>query len=233
MLFEALTLIGLEKLSTIIKTQQGKNDIDEWGVYRDGNGNYRLKDNSKLVVETYNEYGERIIKYTADGTTAINIDEKESQLRKQQATSDGKKFYLYRQERSGTNPRCRYGNDEIKGDRYRSTQTDSLYVIRHIHYQNYKDKNNLFGYDYYGDYMMDMNYQIISPSDDTIKNDYSRYGDDACLIHDFIISETNAKHSKYKADDLCVPLLPSKTCNINLQNATNLNIVHEQIIRRK
>ena len=119
MIFELLGLFGLSGINHSLNKGAGKRNANQYGMYKDGNGQYRLVQNGHWVVETYNDYGERIIKNVKTGATEINIDSIECKKREQEAINNGGKYYLYRHERHERIPKYRIGNQEIIGDRYK------------------------------------------------------------------------------------------------------------------
>lgn len=211
MLVEMMIMMGLYSANWAFNTQSGKGKADKWGMYRDGNGNYRLKQNGRWVVDTYNDYGECIIKYVRTGETAINIDEIEANQRKEEAIKDGEKVYLFRPERNCYH-KLYHGNPQIKGTRYCETDNNhNLLVIRRIDCDGIKQKNSLFGYGYYGEYYMDMNYKICYPTERTRKNDQKLYGSNSDEIHKYIIEKANMKIKEYlESSEMNSWLLPNR-----------------------
>ena len=188
MLFTLLGLFGLDTVFRAFNVHSGQTDVDQYGMYRDGNGNYRMKTNKHWVVDTYNDCGEKIIKNVKTGSTEVNIEEIESNKRKQEAQTNGKRFYLYRSE---SNQKYRVGNQHIQGDRYRPVKGNGVYVIRRISYRNTDFNSNPPCRHYYGQYYMDMNYNICFATEDTLEKDKVTYGLQCGDIHDFIIKKAN------------------------------------------
>ena len=196
MILELLGMFGLSKINHSLNKHAGKSNANQYGMYKDGNGQYRLIQNGHWVVETYNDYGERIIKNVKNGITEINIDEIECRKREQEAIDNGNNYYLYRYERYDKIPKYRIGNQKIIGDRYKKIgQSYGVYVKRRIEIKN--------GYDFYsGEFYMDMNGEICEPTEETIKKDMEKYPDNYEQIEYNVINETNEfskKEAKYSS----------------------------------
>lgn len=188
MLFTMLGFLGLDTICKAFKIKSNQYNADKYGMYLDGNGSYRLRDNKHWVIDTYNHFGEKIIKNVKNGATEINIDEIESNKRRIEAINSGKKFYLYRYER---NAPYRVGNVDIKGDRYSSIHHNGVYVIRTINYKSYANDTNAKVTYYSGDFYMDMNYNICFPTEESEIRDKKIYGNNYQQIIDFIIQRAN------------------------------------------
>lgn len=231
MLAELLCILGISGANKLLNTQINRLDNDEWGTYRDANGATRLTKNGKRVIEAYNSIGERIIKYVNSGKVAVNIDEIEGERRRQKAIEENKSMYLFRVERQQTTPKYRYGNCDIKGNRYCQTNdNNSYYVIRTIQCDYCHNENELFGYHYYGDYYMDMWYNICFPTEETIQKDFEKYGYKSASIHKFIIDESNKLIKKGIDNPLFSGLLPKESSIICLGNSNNYRYNHIRIV---
>ena len=205
MLAVLLAVLGIDFADKALNTQTGKYDVDEWGMYVDGNGTLRLKKNGKSVVDTYNDFGDKVIKYAHSGIVAVNIDEIESKQRKQDAIDNNRKFYMYRPDRDNY-PKFRCGRSEIRGNRYCSVDGGGLYVVRHIEFKDLNDESE-FNCWYNGDYYMDMDYKICMPTEEQKEKDTVQFGDKAEALQKHIIDTAN-KHIKMVTDG----------CNINCFN---------------
>jgi len=191
MILEILTLFGLHTINRTIKTQFGKTDSNKYGVYLDGNGDYRLKQNCHRIVDTYNEYGEKVINNAKYNYTEINIDDIESKRRREEAIKQNKNVYLYWTDRGNTGQSHRFGNDDIIGNRYKNINNDKLYVIRKIYYSPYRNELNSFIKDYTGYYYMDMEYNICGPTEETATIDRQTYGESCKQVSEFIMDKAN------------------------------------------
>lgn len=227
MLLEILTMIGIHEADKILNTGVGKNDADEWGVYLDGNGNYRLKKDGKWVIYTFNEYGEKIIKYVKSGNVAVNVDEMESNSRRADAINNNRMFYMYRPERNNMKPTHRRGNDNIEGSRYKNIKDDKLYVQRRIEYY---DKNNNEYYN--GIYYMNMNYNFLCPSEETMSNDKKKYPESYNEIHKKIINMLNIQSINFSSSEyFSSHPYNSQYAYIHIGDSDNYRYVHRQLAR--
>lgn len=191
MLFGVLGLMVLDLTGKVLNTRSGKNDADEYGVYKDGNGNYRLKQNGHWVVDTYNDYGEKIIKNVKSGATEINIDKIDREKRKEEAIKNENEFYLYWIERGCTGQKHHFGNDDIIGNRYKRTNEDNrFYVTRKINYRR-KDLRDELVISFTGDFFMDMKYNICCPTKETEIKAREIYKDNYDEAMNFLIDSAN------------------------------------------
>lgn len=191
MLPELLCILGIKGIDKALNTQTGKNNADEWGMYRDGNGNYRLKQNGRKVVDTYDENGDYIIKYVNDGTTAINITKIEAKKREDEAISQGKRFYL-RQKQNGW--RGQLGVRQIWGERYCEVGKPYIYYVKRQ--VDYTLEN---GRGYFGEFYMDMKCNLVCPTEETVEKDkqifdgsneiYGLLAEDNTELYNMIINE--------------------------------------------
>lgn len=235
MLFEALALMGLHGVGYALNTQTGKNDADKYGIYLDGNGCWRLKKNGKRVVDSYNDYGEHIMKYVGgmyDGIEAINISKIEAEQRKREAINNKENIYLsYIESGHGTN---RPGNNMIKGCRYQEINGENkCMVICHINYYDNNPDNDYKYKTYYGDYYMDMNYNFLYPTKETILKDKAKYQEDFENIENLMVLTANERINKlkeeYKHDNYMLNLLLPNNCSINLKDYSYNDVIHKQM----
>lgn len=212
MLLEVIILYGIRTIKKVINVQRGQQDADKYGMYMDGNGNYRLLNNKHWVVDSINSSGEKVIKRVLNGETEINIDEIECEKRKLEAIENGNEFYLYRPER---NPYCKVGNNLINGDRYSSINNDGIYVIRTINYRSHGNNiNNDLKY-YSGQFYMDMQYKICVPTEATKAKDMRIYGDKYNDVINFIINKANKQIQYNLNNELHVDVGYKYTINLD------------------
>lgn len=188
MIFTVLSILGLDAFVKKLNTRSGKYDVNEYGVYRDGNGSYRLQSNGHWVVDTYNYFGEHIIKNVKTGETEINIDDIESNKRKAEALKNNQKYYLFRPEH---NMYHHIGNNEIKGHRYAKINGPGLYVIRTINFRPSKSETNPIVKYYCGEFYMDMAYNICEETESSRQRNIAIYGNQYNDITHFIINKAN------------------------------------------
>lgn len=163
MLFEVLGILGIREIGKAVNTQIGKNNSNEWGMYKDGNGHYRLRKNGRKVIETYDNNGDKIIKYINDGTTAVNISKNEAENREKEAVRNGNRFYLRQHE---NNSYKKLGPVDIYGERFCEVgKPYTYYVIRTVVYRN--DNNERYQMDFY----MNMKKELCFPTEEQIKKD--------------------------------------------------------------
>ena len=164
MIPELLIMLGLSGAKWCDRALTPQTEPDEWGVFIDGNGNYRLYPSLKQVYYGYTSQDEYALWYI-NGTVALNIDLLKSRQYEEQAIKDKKEFYL-------RTPRGRLGNHKISGARYcRVKHPNIYYVKKRLAYDN--EVTNEY---YYGDFYMDMNYRLICASDETKEKDKQEYG---------------------------------------------------------
>lgn len=192
MLFTVLGIMGIEKVYKALNTQANKNNCNEYGLYVDGNGNYRLKFNNHWVVDTYNEYGEHIIKNVKTGITEVNIDKIESDKRKENAIRNHEQFYLLLSDKQ--QPKY-LGNRTLKGDRFIEISTNKMLTKRIIHLIS-NNKNDNVRY-VAGEFYMDMNYNIYAPTSETKKYIYESFGDSYEDVIKFIMDCANSQINLY------------------------------------
>ena len=181
MLLEVLGFLVIKEIGKSINTQVGKTNADKFGVYRDGNGSYRLIQNGRKVYDSFDKNGDAIYKYANNGLTAINMSLIEAEQNEEMAKKCGNRFYL-RQRTSSLTP---LGNKSIKGIRYCETGKSKwiCYVERSF---MYRDENNR---EYYGTFYMDMNYKLYCPTEYTVNRDKQTYKElvEKDMLHDGII----------------------------------------------
>ncbi len=191
MLPELLCILSIHGIGKALNTQTGKNSADEWGMYRDGNGQYRLKKNGRKVVDTNDDNGDYIIKYVSDGTTAVKITKIKAKEREEEAKKQGKRFYL-RQKDIGFHGKL--GEQNIVGERYCEVGKPTKYFVkRTIVY------NSETGKGYAGEFYMDMKCNLICPTEEQIQKDKELYterthehgllSDDNTELYDAIMQE--------------------------------------------
>lgn len=190
MLAELLIMLGLEKTKETMNSLSMSSEPDEFGVFIDGNGDLRILPSLKKVFYGYTKYGERVIKDKKTGSTIINVDLERAKQNETSAIQKGDKFFL----RSAGGGRGMYkmGNQEIEGARYCEVGKNDtiLYVRRCINYINNKTNESCNGFFY-----MDMNYNLVSPSDELRK---SHIGDkNFTKLCNKIMSEINNSNRKY------------------------------------
>lgn len=185
MLAELLIMIGLDASKKGLNSLTQQSKPDQWGVFYDGNDNQRIIPSNKRVYYTYSDIGERVIKYV-NGGIAVNIDLENSKKNKETAIKNDNKFFLR------TQNKARLGNKDIIGNRYCCVNDDKekFYVKRSI---NFQDK--LRGIYYWGDFYMDMNYEIVAPTDETIKRDIKEHNNSKDIIYYLIIEHCNNKRN--------------------------------------
>lgn len=170
MLAELLIMLGLDATDKGINALTQTNSPNKWGVYRDGNGDFRIEPSLKKVTYGFTREGEYVLKYT-DGKIALNIGLEIAKENEKEAKMQGKKFYL-RADKGGSYTH-KMGNDDIRGPRYCKVGSnyDTYYVKRYVVYVDPKDNT-----DYRAWFFMDMNYQFVDFDDDTDAQDLKYYG---------------------------------------------------------
>jgi len=163
MLFTILGFLGVQRINKTLNTQANKSSANKWGVYRDGNGDYRLRQNGKKVVDTYDSHGDYVIKYVHNGITAINITKEESKLREDEAKRTGKRFYL---RQIDGNAKGKLGAQDIYGDRYCEVNKPNIYYVK-----RYVDYTSDDYRGYFGEFYMDMKCRLVCPTDEQIEKD--------------------------------------------------------------
>lgn len=239
MLFEALGFLTLQGLGYALNTRTGKEKPNEYGLYLDGNGNYRYVKNGRRVIETYDDNGWHIIKYVGgvyDGLTAVNLDLIDANKRKKEAIERGEKYYLYWLDR-GRYCKQKFGQNELYGNRYRKTDgTSGYYVKCHINYEDYQNTNASFGVrHYYGDYYMDARtYEIIESSEETLAKDTKEL-ENYMFFEEYIIilanEQINRLKVKYKDDDYMRELMMPNNAVINLKDFSYYKYDHLNLQR--
>ena len=163
MLFTVLAVMGLKGIGYAINTQSGRTYANKSEMYKDGNGGLRLNKNGKRIADTWDNNGDQIIKYISDGTTVRNLTKEQSVAREKEAIIQGKRFYL-RQPDTGC--RGKLGVDTICGERYCEVGKPNTYYVKRMVIYNSDDNN-----DYVGIFYMDMNCNLICPTEEQIETD--------------------------------------------------------------
>lgn len=168
MLAELLIMLGLEKTKETMHSLSMSSEPDEFGVFIDGNGDLRILPSLKKVFYGYTKYGERVIKDKKTGSIIINVDLERARQNEASAIKKGDRFFL----RSAGGGRGMYkmGNQEIEGARYCKIgeSNDVFYVKRCINYIDVDTNATCNGF-----FFMDMNYNLVSPSDELRKAHYN------------------------------------------------------------
>ena len=187
MLAELLIMMGLQGIGYGTNALSEDIETNRWGVYRDKNGNERIRPSLKKVYYGYTKDGECAYKYY-DGTIAVNIDYELSKERKQEAINNNNKYYLR------ANGRSTLGNSDIEGARYCKVGEDDVYYVRRM--ATYQDRINLKTYS--GTFYMDMNYKFIEPIEEQYQKDIDIWGEDKSKIHKIIIDSFNSHIGREK-----------------------------------
>ena len=144
MLLEVLGFLGIKEIGKSINTQVGKTNADKFGVYRDGNGSYRLIQNGRKVYDSFDKNGDAIYKYANNGLTAINMSLIEAEQNEEMAKKCGNRFYL-RQRTSSLTP---LGNKSIIRSNYNEernwvTNPYLFYLTNHINFSSFSQNPKL------------------------------------------------------------------------------------------
>ena len=189
MLAELLIMLGLSSVDNGFKALSGTEETDRWGVYLDGNHQWRITPGLQRVYFGRNQYGERCYKYCSNGAVAINVEEELAKENKQEAIKKGHNFYC----RAGDG--CALGNPDIQGARYcRTDDNDDVYYVRR--FGEYTDPDTRK--EYCGTFYMDMNFNFICPTDETRQKDIELYGKEKTEEYEIIIREFNSRKDKDK-----------------------------------
>ena len=233
MLIEALCLIALQKINYSLNTRYGRKRADKYGVYRDKNGDTRLTKNCKKVIETYNNNGEKVLKYINNGEIVKNINDAEAKERMEKAIKDGKTYYLYLVDKRKGYSKSSYN---IIGDRYKHINDSSskCYVKRLVIYSWTKPNPPYNCWNYSGYYYMDMNFNFCEPTDEQKEKDIELFGDNYQDFEEYILSLLKAKIKNTKSfKDVSKYYLPISERPVNIVDASNYAIVNEALLRRK
>lgn len=206
MLVELLAMFGLRTVSNQLN-KLSCHIIDENGIYLDGNGDYRLAENRRKVFYTTNYNGDLVIKDYKNKSIYKNITKEKAKKEEQKAMKHSKKYFL--RQKVKTYYDSKIGNERIYGDRYCEVGKDmddlnNIYVIRHIDYKN--DKNAR----YFGDFYMNLKYELCMPTEQTVINDkityrnigshYGIYSEDNSELYNTIINLWNNNIIKANTD---------------------------------
>ena len=186
MLAELLIMFGLQGISRGIKSFDTVSSDNKYGIYIDGNGDYRINPTCRKVYYGHTKYGDRVIKDRKTGKILINIDLDKAKQYEQEAINKGYSFYF---RSNGGNGLYKLGNSDIDGPRYCKVNEDKniYYVRREINYIDPVTNEFCTGFFY-----MDMNYNLVSPTEKLIES----YGDNE-LLYKTIMNECNHSDRKY------------------------------------
>lgn len=204
------------------KVRRGRWSTDKFGVFMDGQGNYRYipKDTGTFIREfaipkkvyfSKNGFGECVIKDVNTDLEILNCDFEEAKENEAKAKANGKTFFIRCE-----NENCKLGTHEYENARgIRYCKVDSCwerygefdenkkyikgdyYVKRAIRYSNeelgVRDHRGVFYYKIGDKQIFD------SPDEETIKLDNKIFGEDkARLIEQAMMDDANKKIDDYR-----------------------------------
>ena len=204
------------------KARDGRYSTDEFGVYRDKQGNYRYipKDTGTLTKEfgvakrvyfAKDVRGEEVIKDAETGIILVYCDKERAKRNEEEARTNGKKFFVrcnnedctlgtFPEENAKGTKYCKvdslwedYGKQDENGKRIKG----KYYVKRAIRYSNeelgIRDYRGVFYYKTGSDQKFD------SPDEETIRLNDSTFGKEkARIVEKAIIEDANNMIENYK-----------------------------------
>ena len=187
MLAELLIMFGLSGADHLINSATEDIEADKWGVYQDKNGELRLNTTMKKVFYGHSKNGENVL-YYKNGKIAKNIGIDEAKEKENEAIKNGYNFYL--RAPMGGSFIEKMGNNDIDGERYCKVNesNDVYYVKRYISLGKPSDDNW-----YHGSFYMDMNYNLVAPTEECINEDINIWGVTKSECHKKVIEKFNNK----------------------------------------
>lgn len=194
MLPELLIMLGISGIGKGINAASEKRSFDDWGVYEDGNGELRIKPSLRKVYFGRTPEGEDVIYYFKGGI-AKNIGIEIAKRNEIEAKSNGDKFYM--RAPAGGSYMKKMGNDDISGERYCKVDepNDIYYVKRFVMLGNTNESRWC-----HGEFYMDMNYNLVSPSESCIKKELTIFGNIDHENHQKIIDTFNSKPKEIRKE---------------------------------
>ena len=185
MITELLIMLGLSGANNICDMCVEAEKADKWGVYKDKNGELRINPTLRKVYFGHTEDGDEVIYYKKGGI-AKNIGIEEAKERELEAIKNGKSFYLRAQ--MGGSFMHKMGNDEITGERYcKVNENNNVYYVKRFVDLGKPSEDRW----YHGSFYMDMNYNLICPTEECIEKDIEIWGKIKNKEHDMIINKFN------------------------------------------
>ena len=180
MLLEVLGFLACKKGIDTINAHTSSQDVGN-GVYYDNKGKLRHHGKEAMM---YFENGDTVYGNAKDGKIFYNKTLERAKINENNAIKNGETFFL----RQTDNGSGRLGNHSIAGARYCKAggPYNIFYIIRTIEYS----KSN---FHYYGKYYMDMNCNIICPTDETNKNDKKIYGNQCSSVENNVMAIVNKR----------------------------------------
>ena len=237
------------------RARDGRYQTNEFGVYRDKAGKYRMISNGSdfinefkihpVVYYTQNAFGEEIIRDANTQVELVNCDYERAKHREEEAKRNGQKFFVrcdnpqsllgtYKEENAIGIKYSKVGEPFGTFEQFRDVNGNltyaSFYVKRTIRYNN----KELGISDYRGTYYFRLGkYHFDIADDETIQNDISIYGEEKAKE----IEELVAKAANDKVGDLIkqygisgwIPYQPKFDKDFCIDSLWNSVATHETI----